>query len=967
MLPTRSLLAAACAAAGLAPCGQAAAASLPVTPVVTGGKVTYSGGVSGALRSSSPSTDEYYNENAALDFSQVSYAGDLYGGGLSIFDDGGASQDVKTYTAIPGSGSVSARFRHWDPTKGYTWENLTCKNGGRSITPPAPAQSWGGKLNPGAGVGFVDFTTDSTCSKASNSGHTGSGIGSTLVGVVGSASIPVGGTAPTGASRTFDVSFAEDAACPPNGLQNCRYSYSGEGHAKVECAICLTSVELEQHDVRTGNLEPVPATGTIDGNRVLVTATFTNASPYTVKGMVNWRERVGRRKLIDAGLTAGDPFTTFPAGATKKVTFEWDTSGFAWEKGKPASDRELEIRSGWGGGFVKVKVLPKPVVAVHGWNADHHGWDVAKSVIPAAVHPGLAGRVYAVGDENGIGIMDTDPESGKSIAYNATQEATYIQSIREKTDAEHVDLVVHSMGGLISRYYIQKLMPEPKDWRPMVSHLVMLGTPNMGSPCADVIGMVAKGIPTQQLKPSYVEGLFNQQIADRRMVPFSLMAGDFEERTCTSPEHGDLVVALSSAWWTLSDVAKTYAQHIELTDLEAIYASFVKPRIGQDPDQVQNLYQQGGAAARASSSSPASRSAAAATRSAAAAGEPADLQAGVARTVTVPAGGSVDVPIAVGTASALSVGTTAPANVAATLRSPAGAVVDTVAAGSVAARSPMRFQRAESPAPGTWTLRLSQTGGSAVAVGVVGSFEGSPLVLKASRDGDRVRATLRDGGTGVPGATVVAELRAEDQATRTVTLKDDGAGAYSATVALPDGEWFGSVHATSDQGERFAALAAGDVGAPGDDAGTPAGGGGAPAGGGSPSGASAPSGGVPSPGARSTGAGSPAPAPGARPLTVTLSLAAKKARLRRAPYAFALSGRLAPAKGAGCPTGARVMIALTSGRRTVAKTTVSVTARCAFTARVRVSKKAKLRATAMVLPSAKVAAAVSRPLALRAG
>jgi pimeloyl-ACP methyl ester carboxylesterase len=958
MLPLRTLL----LLAALAFPTAASAASWPVTPIVTGGKVTYSGGISGALKSSNSATDEYYNENAALDFSQVSYVGDLYGG-LSVFDDGGASAEVKSYTEIPGSGSVSARFRNWSSEKGYWWENLTCKNGGRSITPPAPGRALSGKLHPGGGVGFVDFATGSTCSKPSNNDHTGSAIGSTLVGVVGNAQIPVGGTAPTGASKTFDVSFTEDAACPPNGLPNCRYSYSGEGHAKVECAICLTSVELEQRDVRTGNLEAVPSTGTIDGNRVFVTATFTNSSPYTVKGLVKWRERVGKRELIDAGFSTTEPWTTFPAGATKKVVFEWDTSGFAWEKGKPASDRELEIRTGWGGGFVKVKVLPKPVVAVHGWNADHHGWDTAKTVIPQAIHPGLAGRVYAVGDGNGFGVMNTDPESGQPIAYNAGQEGMYIQSIREKTDAEHVDLVVHSMGGLISRYYIQKLMPEPKDYRPMVSHLVMLGTPNMGSPCANVIGLAAKGIPTEQLKPQYVEGIFNKQITDRRMVPFSLMAGDIEERTCTSPKHGDVVVELESAWWTLDDVAKTYAHHVELTDLDFIYSGFVKTRIGQDPDQVENVYQQGGAAKPTA--------ARVATRAAAAPATP-DLQAGVAKTVTVPAGGSIDVAVAVGTASALSVGTTAGAGVSSALIAPNGAVVDKVDAGTVAARSPMRFHRAESPASGQWKLRLSQTGGASVSVSVVGAFEGSPLTLHAARDGGRVTATLRDGGAGVGGATVTAELRADGQPTRTLTLKDDGAGAYSATTDLPAGEWFGSVHAVSAKGERFAELAVNGGGDGGGGTGEEPGPGGdpAPGGGGNPAPGGGPSTGAPAPGASNGGAtqggtASGASAPGARPAVVTVSLAAQSARVRRAPYRFTLTGKVS--SKAKCPAGTKVLVALAAGGKTVAKATVTVNGKCAFSTKLKVSKRAKLRATAAVVPSERVMAAVSKPLSLRAG
>ena len=43
------------------------------------------------------------------------------------------------------------------------------------------------------------------------------------------------------------------------------------------------------------------------------------------------------------------------------------------------------------------------------------------------------------------------------------------------------------MGGLIARHYIHAFMPPSPDGRPQVAHLFMLGTPNMGSPCADVM------------------------------------------------------------------------------------------------------------------------------------------------------------------------------------------------------------------------------------------------------------------------------------------------------------------------------------------------------------------------------------------------------------------------------------------------------------------------------------------------
>jgi hypothetical protein len=994
MLPHRPVLllcAALLAALCLSPAARAA--GWTITPVVTGGKIVYSGGVSGSLHAAN-GDGETYDEHANVDFSATSYAGDLYGG-TSIADDGGAGSEVKQYTSKPGSGTVSAHYRLWDDAKqAYVWKDKSCTNGGLAPFAPQPARAISGQLTPG-GVGYIDFTTGSTCSPASDNGTAGNTIGTEMAGAVAAAKVAVGGTPPVGASKDFTVPLNGDGDCPEVGMPTCKYTYSGSGTVHVECAICLQSVALEQADVRTGALEDVPAAGTTDGNHVFVTATFVNTSPYAITSFVTWRERVSKRKLLDVGGDGG--LVHFPAGQTTKVVFEWDTSGFAYEKGKPQSDRELEVRTGMGGGFVKVKVLPKPVIAVHGWKAQAKGWDLAKQLIPQQIHPELKGRVFAVGDGQGDGRMDTDPESGNSIAQNATEEALYIKSIRERLDAQHVDLVVHSMGGLISRYYIQKLMPMAADGAPVATHLVMLGTPNMGSPCANVIGLAWKGIPTDQLKPEFVEGVFNKQILDRKGVRFSLMAGDIQERTCTSPVYGDVVVEVPSAWWTLEDVAKTYAHHVELTDIAEVYGSFVKARLAIDPDGAENDAQDGAGSAaliaqarseRIADARVAERDLSAAARSAAAVDA---LQAGVSRTVTVPADGTpVDVPVPVGTATALSVGVGAEPGVTSTLIAPGGAAADTVDAGTARAREPMRFLRAEAPAAGTWTLRLRNVQETAdTQAAVVGAYEGTPLTLTAATDGTpgagavTVTARLRDGGASVAGATVTAELRSADQATRTLTLHAAGDGSYAADAgALPAGDWFGTVHAVTGAGEeRFATLVVGVAApapapAPGDGGGQVGGdaggkgssggdqGAGAGAGAGSAAGAGAGPGGAAggAKGGGLTGTGATA-----TPARVRVVLSAKAVRDRRAPYAFALRGRLVPAAGAACPTGAKVAITMAAGRRTAARATVTVGKGCAFAATVKVRRRGALRATARTVAGAAVAAAASRPLALRAG
>jgi len=87
---------------------------------------------------------------------------------------------------------------------------------------------------------------------------------------------------------------------------------------------------------------------------------------------------------------------------------------------------------------------------------------------------------YAVGDEQVQGVMKTgslsDPAARtNTIAENAVILGQYIDNVQSATGAEKVDLVVHSMGGMISRYYIDRIMTDVD-----LAQLIILGTPMAG-------------------------------------------------------------------------------------------------------------------------------------------------------------------------------------------------------------------------------------------------------------------------------------------------------------------------------------------------------------------------------------------------------------------------------------------------------------------------------------------------------
>src|SRR5690606_31483994 len=108
-----------------------------------------------------------------------------------------------------------------------------------------------------------------------------------------------------------------------------------------------------------------------------------------------------------------------------------------------------------GGG--DVVAAPRPVVLVHGFTGSAAAWDAYLG--PAGFLAGVGLEGYAVGDPSLGGAMDMgrtrSPAAPTStIAENAAVLAAVIDEVRARTGAATVDLVAHSMGGLVARYYL---------------------------------------------------------------------------------------------------------------------------------------------------------------------------------------------------------------------------------------------------------------------------------------------------------------------------------------------------------------------------------------------------------------------------------------------------------------------------------------------------------------------------------
>jgi pimeloyl-ACP methyl ester carboxylesterase len=340
--------------------------------------------------------------------------------------------------------------------------------------------------------------------------------------------------------------------------------------------------------------------GTIDGNLIKITATVLNASGESKSGNVKFKETYKGDKwngaMPDGPLSDTDVSVNLDAGEETEVEIVWDSSGYSWfDDGRPRLVQRIKAELEEKGKKVdemtkNLKVAPKPVVLVHGLWSNWKAWETWQNILTTS--HSYDWKAFPVGEKPEKGVMNTggsflSTQPTNSIAENARELEKYIRYAQEDRNAWHVDIVAHSMGGLISRYYIAQIMEAGSpDGRPKVAHLVMLGTPNMGSPCADVMDVAFEAFGSRveavrQLRQDHAVG-FNRVNTARKGVKFSALAGNPLPTMCKSVVWNDGVVSVPSAKWIISDTAESKNIHTDLTGTSD-FSSFVKPRLAVGP------------------------------------------------------------------------------------------------------------------------------------------------------------------------------------------------------------------------------------------------------------------------------------------------------------------------------------------------------------------------------------------------
>lgn len=472
-------------------------------------------------------------------------------------------------------------------------------------------------------------------------------------------------------------------------------------------------------------------TGTIDGNWVKIKAKVLNVSGETKSGNVKFKETYKGDKWDgakpDAPLKDQEVSVSVDPGEEKEVEIMWDSSGYSWyDDGRPRLVQrikaELEEKNKKTDELVKnIKVAPKPVVLVHGLWSNWKAFETWQNILTTS--HSYDWKAFPVGEKAEHGRMNTggkflstDPTN--TIEQNAGQLKSYIDYAQRDRNAWHVDIVAHSMGGLISRYYIQNLMGlNANDGRPKVSHLVMLGTPNQGSPCADVMStafdLVGKNV--EALRQLRVEeaAKFNRVVTNSRGVKFSALAGNPLPTLCKTIAWNDGVVTVPSAIFRIADNKMSKSLHTDLTGTSD-FSDFVKPRLAIGPKgnhlPAAPEMPSGALADAGNREMPRLYGASGSTFAPDGVTAP-DDPTQFAKALKVGAKQSVEVEIPVAAAQNFGVTFIADSRMSVTLVDANGAVLGKNLADSPEARSMFRSVFVDKPVTaGTWKLRIENTG-----------------------------------------------------------------------------------------------------------------------------------------------------------------------------------------------------------------------------------------------------------------
>ena len=340
--------------------------------------------------------------------------------------------------------------------------------------------------------------------------------------------------------------------------------------------------------------------GTIDGNKVKVKAKVLNMSGETkfadLKIAETYKGDKWNGARPDETLPEGEVSLRLEGGEEREVELVWDTEGQSWfDDGRPHLLHRIKAELSENGQkkdekMEPLNIGPKPVVLVHGIWSDYKVWEPLYQNLLTESHS-YHWKAYLVGEKPEHGLMKTGGAllsggESASVFENADQLAKYVRFAQEDSNAWHVDMVAHSTGGLVARLYLHKLMPVSPDGRPLVKHLVMLGTPNGGVKCVDVflgkLGMMKAELNAARELTNDEMLNFNRYVVNTGGAKLSALAGNPVPIICGGLDWNDGLVTVRSATFGVADNGQSNDLNYQLVDAKN-FGNFVKPHLVTGP------------------------------------------------------------------------------------------------------------------------------------------------------------------------------------------------------------------------------------------------------------------------------------------------------------------------------------------------------------------------------------------------
>ena len=117
---------------------------------------------------------------------------------------------------------------------------------------------------------------------------------------------------------------------------------------------------------------------------------------------------------------------------------------------------------------------PLPVLLIHGYRSTHTVWD---EWVDQLGNYGIEARAVTFEDDPTNAVNEDECGSAQDHAAQLNQ---LVRNFKEESGSDKINIVTHSKGGLDARLYLAN-NPLSED----VANLIMIATPNEGSPLAD--------------------------------------------------------------------------------------------------------------------------------------------------------------------------------------------------------------------------------------------------------------------------------------------------------------------------------------------------------------------------------------------------------------------------------------------------------------------------------------------------